>query len=169
MLDRRRVFANVSRTPRLTVLPELIEMRTARLLGRAALVLPVCLGACTQRIETRPMSAMAPAMAVEQFLGAVNAQDFGRMSNLFGTKDGTIGRLLFEKSGNRLRFSTSPDDSLEQTLNEIVEILYNSFPYESKPEITIYRGSEAREFGWRILAAAKKLAESGGKVAVLID
>jgi hypothetical protein len=36
------------------------------------------------------MAAMAPALVVEQFLGAVNSQDFGRMGTLFGTKDGTI-------------------------------------------------------------------------------
>jgi hypothetical protein len=60
------------------------------LLRGVVVLLPVFLAACTQRVEVRPMAQMAPALVVEQFLGAVNSQDFNRMGTLFGTKEGTI-------------------------------------------------------------------------------
>jgi hypothetical protein len=66
-------------------------MRAANIL-RASVVLPVFLGACAKRVEISPVASMGPAIVVEQFLGAVNAQNYQRMGNLFGTKDGPIAQ-----------------------------------------------------------------------------
>ena len=53
-------------------------------------VLLLAAAGCSQRVEVTPVRLVAPAMVVEQFLGAVNAKDYMRMGSLFGTKDGPV-------------------------------------------------------------------------------
>jgi hypothetical protein len=57
---------------------------------RASVLLAILLPGCTKQVVVNPVAAMGPAMVVEQFLGAVNAQNYAQMGNLFGTKDGPI-------------------------------------------------------------------------------
>jgi hypothetical protein len=57
---------------------------------RASVLLVILLPGCTKRVVMSPVAAMGPAMVVEQFMGAVNAQNYSAMGNLFGTKDGPI-------------------------------------------------------------------------------
>ena len=121
-------------------------MRTAMLLGRAALVLPLCLGACTTtRIEQRPMSAMmAPALAVEQFLGAVNAQDFGRMSSLFGTKEGAIA-------------SRDPKENVEKQMFLLATILRHEDYQVEGEQVVPGRLAEATQLNVALTLNQKKV------------
>lgn len=60
-------------------------------LGVLALTV-VGLSACaTQVVQPQRDMAVGPALSVESFLQAANAQDLDRMARLFGTADGPIG------------------------------------------------------------------------------
>ena len=58
------------------------------------LLLALLLGGCTTRVVNEQPSgellAVAPALSVERFLQAVNADDYESMARLFGTYDGPI-------------------------------------------------------------------------------
>lgn len=71
------------------------------------MVLP--LAACTTQRQPRASSelaAVAPALSVERFLQAVNAQDFDSMARIFGTVDGPVEGDRVEVE---LRMSTLAD------------------------------------------------------------
>lgn len=67
----------------------------------------VLTSACaTTRIERDPMASVAPAMSVEAFLQAANANDYQSMAELFGTPDGPVANTgstfgcAFKKMGS---------------------------------------------------------------------
>lgn len=53
----------------------------------------VLLGGCTST-TTRRDTTLAPAMVLERFLGAANANDLDTMAQLFGTKEGPWARTV---------------------------------------------------------------------------
>ncbi len=61
------------------------------------LALPFFPGACTttQVVSQEGIAAVAPALSVERFLAATNAEDLHAMARIFGTEDGPI----FETGG----------------------------------------------------------------------
>ena len=91
------------------------------------------------------MSAMmAPALAVEQFLGAVNAQDFSRMSSLFGTKEGTIA-------------SRDPKENVEKQMFLLATILRHE-DYQVQGEQAIPgRLAEATQLNVSLTQSEKKV------------
>jgi hypothetical protein len=64
-------------------------VRSAASLLAVLVLLAACAGA---RPAAAPQDAVAPTMTIERFLRAVNQNDLDTMANLFGTRDGPIGR-----------------------------------------------------------------------------
>jgi hypothetical protein len=119
-------------------------MRAAMFLVRASLLLPLVTGGCTKRVEVRPMAAMGPALAVEQFLGAVNTQDYIRMSNLFGTKEGPI-------------LGRDPRENVEKQMFLLATVLRHE-DYEVKGEQAVPgRLSEATQLNVSLTLNQKKI------------
>ncbi|MFV2006241.1 MAG: hypothetical protein ACC667_02285 [Longimicrobiales bacterium] len=63
-------------------------MRRVLLLSLAALLVSGC---ASSRVRTNQPASVAPQLAVERFLQAVNARDLVSMSRIFGTTSGPIG------------------------------------------------------------------------------
>lgn len=69
-------------------------MRIARLISSLpGLAVVLLLTGCVKRVEVAPVSTVGAAVVLEQFLGAVNANDLRQMGGLFGTKDGPVNGI----------------------------------------------------------------------------
>jgi hypothetical protein len=110
-------------------------MRAGIAVGRALTVFVVLGGvmaACaTQAVPIKRDMGMGPALSVESFLQAANAQDLDSMARLFGTSDGPIGDTggafgcMFKKMGSWISLGDrcSNYQEIELRMNAIAMML----------------------------------------------
>jgi hypothetical protein len=81
-------------------------------------------------------------------------------------------RLRFEESGNRIVFGPRQGEELRETLDLVADLLFSTGRYRSKPEVTLFRGKDARRCVRRLLEEIQAFAEAGsftGSEIVRID